>query len=276
MKVSPLVKDKQIVIFELDDVLFPSKDYLLQVYYLFAQFIEYAQQKNAQSILDFMRSEYESSGTNKLFEKTAQKFELSDTYQHNFDLLHQTARLPLKLLLYNSMLKFLQELVVDRKQIYIVTSGNPEQQLNKIKQTEWNGLEKYLTVHGIEFINDSKATNINSAWYALESMTKPTIWLVGGIDKGNDYTELIDLVKSKVKAIVCIGVDNEKIIQAFSGVVSEIVETRSMDHAIKSAYFLAEQGDVVLLSPACASFDLFSNYEDRGRQLKKRSEIYNH
>jgi UDP-N-acetylmuramoylalanine--D-glutamate ligase len=130
-------------------------------------------------------------------------------------------------------------------------------------------LEKYLNVHGIEFINDSKATNINSAWYALESMTRPTIWLVGGVDKGNDYTELIDLVKSKVKAIVCIGVDNEKIINTFSGVVSEIVETRSMDHAVKSAYFLAEQGDVVLLSPACASFDLFSNYEDRGRQFKE-------
>jgi len=152
-----LVKDKQIVIFELDDVLFPAKDYLLQVYYLFAQFIEYTEQKNAQSILDFMRSEYESSETDKLFEKTAQKFELSNTYQHNFDLLHQTARLPLKLLLYKNMLKFLQELVVDRKQIYIVTSGNPEQQLNKIKQTEWNGLEKYLTVYFADELNQSKA-----------------------------------------------------------------------------------------------------------------------
>jgi UDP-N-acetylmuramoylalanine--D-glutamate ligase len=130
-------------------------------------------------------------------------------------------------------------------------------------------LEKYLTVHGIEFINDSKATNINSAWYALESMTKPTIWLVGGIDKGNNYAELTDLVKSKVKAIVCIGVDNEKIIEAFSGIVADVVETRSMEHAIKSAYFLAEPGDTVLLSPACASFDLFNNYEDRGRQFKE-------
>jgi len=129
-------------------------------------------------------------------------------------------------------------------------------------------LEKYLTVHGIEFINDSKATNINSVWYALESMTKPTIWLVGGIDKGNNYLELLDLVKDKVKAIVCIGVDNAKIIEAYTGVVPQIVETRSMEHAVKSAYFLAEQGDTVLLSPACASFDLFNNYEDRGRQFK--------
>ena len=157
MDAHQLVKDKQIVIFELDDVLFPAKDYLLQVYYLFAQFIEYTEQKNAKSILEFMRSEYESSGTDKLFEKTAQKFELSVTYQHNFDLLHQTARLPLKLLLYQNMLKFLQELVVDRKQIYIVTAGDPEQQLNKIKQTEWNGLEKYLTVYFADELNQPKA-----------------------------------------------------------------------------------------------------------------------
>lgn len=152
-----LAEDKQIVIFELDDVLFPAKDYLLQVYYLFAQFIEYTEQKNAQSILDFMRSEYESSATDNLFEKTAQMFELSNTYQHNFDLLHQNARLPLKLLLYKNMLKFMQELVINRKQIYIVTSGNPEQQLNKIKQTEWNGLEQYLTVYFADELNQPKA-----------------------------------------------------------------------------------------------------------------------
>ncbi len=129
-------------------------------------------------------------------------------------------------------------------------------------------LEKHLTVHGVEFINDSKATNINSTWYALESMTRPTVWIVGGTDKGNDYNELMDLVKSKVKAIVCLGVDNAKIVKAFTGVVPEIVETKSMDHAVRSAFFLAEQGDTVLLSPACASFDLFNNYEDRGTQFK--------
>jgi UDP-N-acetylmuramoylalanine--D-glutamate ligase len=130
-------------------------------------------------------------------------------------------------------------------------------------------LERYLTVHGIDFINDSKATNINSTWYALESMTVPTIWIVGGVDKGNDYSELYDLVKSKVKAIVCLGSDNQKILDAFTGMVPEIVETKSMEHAVKSAYFLAEKGDSVLLSPACASFDLFVNYEDRGQQFKE-------
>ncbi|MBN1926103.1 MAG: UDP-N-acetylmuramoyl-L-alanine--D-glutamate ligase [Prolixibacteraceae bacterium] len=130
-------------------------------------------------------------------------------------------------------------------------------------------LEKYLTVHGIDFINDSKATNINSSWYALESITKPTVLILGGIDKGNDYSQLYELVKKKVKAIVCLGKDNHRIIEAFSDIVPEIVETQSMSHAVKSAYFLAEKGDVVLLSPACASFDLFNNYEDRGQQFKK-------
>lgn len=130
-------------------------------------------------------------------------------------------------------------------------------------------LEKYISVHGIEFINDSKATNVNSTWYALESMTKPTVWIVGGIDKGNDYSELSELVRGKVRAIVCLGKDNTKIVDVFSGVVENIVETQSMEHAVKSAYFLAEKGDVVLLSPACASFDLFNNYEERGKMFKE-------
>ncbi|MDA3930640.1 MAG: UDP-N-acetylmuramoyl-L-alanine--D-glutamate ligase [Prolixibacteraceae bacterium] len=129
-------------------------------------------------------------------------------------------------------------------------------------------LESYLTVHGIDFINDSKATNINSAWYALESMTKPVVWIVGGVDKGNDYTELMELVKSKVKAIVCLGKDNAKIVNAFKGIVPEVIETESMEHAVKSSYFLAKEGDTVLLSPACASFDLFNNYEERGQLFK--------
>ena len=130
-------------------------------------------------------------------------------------------------------------------------------------------LERFISVHGIEFINDSKATNINSAWYALESMTRPVVWIVGGIDKGNDYSELLDLVRTKVKSIICLGKDNSKIVEAFSGIVPQIVETQSMEHAVKSAYFLSEPGNVVLLSPACASFDLFNNYEDRGRQFKE-------
>jgi UDP-N-acetylmuramoylalanine--D-glutamate ligase len=130
-------------------------------------------------------------------------------------------------------------------------------------------LERFLKVHGIEFINDSKATNVNSTWYALESMTHPVVWIAGGIDKGNDYTMLVDLVREKVKAIVCLGVDNSKIHKAFDGIVRNIVDTISMAEAVKSAYYLARNGDIVLLSPACASFDLFENYEDRGRQFKQ-------
>ncbi|HET6559204.1 MAG TPA: UDP-N-acetylmuramoyl-L-alanine--D-glutamate ligase [Prolixibacteraceae bacterium] len=129
-------------------------------------------------------------------------------------------------------------------------------------------LERFLKVHGIEFINDSKATNINSSWYALESMSQPTVWIVGGIDKGNDYSQLTELVKKKVKAIVCLGIDNSKIIEAFKPIGIDIVETQSMQDAVRSAYYLAKNGDTVLLSPACASFDLFENYEDRGFQFK--------
>lgn len=129
-------------------------------------------------------------------------------------------------------------------------------------------LEPVLKVGGVLFINDSKATNINSTWYALESMTAPTVWIVGGVDKGNDYGELMELVKQKVKAIVCMGVDNRKIHEAFEGVVHDIVDTKSAEEAVKVAYKLSTKGDTVLLSPACASFDLFQNYEDRGRQFK--------
>ena len=129
-------------------------------------------------------------------------------------------------------------------------------------------LERFLKVHGIEFINDSKATNINSTWYALESMSQPTVWIVGGIDKGNDYGQLTELVKKKVKAIVCLGKDNSKIMEAFRHIGIDMVEMQSMEDAVRSAYYLARNGDTVLLSPACASFDLFENYEDRGYQFK--------
>ncbi len=129
-------------------------------------------------------------------------------------------------------------------------------------------LERVATVNEVEFINDSKATNVNSAWFALESMEKPVIWIVGGTDKGNDYSSLLDLVKQKVKAIVCLGKDNEKIHQAFGHLVETIVDTDSAAMAVQQSYDLAEPGYVVLLSPACASFDLFENYEDRGRKFK--------
>ena len=130
-------------------------------------------------------------------------------------------------------------------------------------------LEKVLTIGGILFINDSKATNINSVYYALDSMTKPTVWIVGGQDKGNNYMELMPLVREKVKAIVCLGLDNEKIINTFQNVMPVIIETYGAEEAVKVAYKLAEKGDNVLLSPACASFDLFKNYEDRGNQFKE-------
>jgi UDP-N-acetylmuramoylalanine--D-glutamate ligase len=129
-------------------------------------------------------------------------------------------------------------------------------------------LEFVATVNGLEFINDSKATNVNSTWYALESMTKPVIWVCGGQDKGNDYNELHDIVKEKVKAIVCLGKDNKKIIKAFKNVVELIVETDNALDAVATSYKIGKKGDVVLLSPACASFDLFKNYEDRGMQFK--------
>lgn len=129
-------------------------------------------------------------------------------------------------------------------------------------------LEFVLKVGGVEFINDSKATNVNAAYYALESMKNQTVWIVGGTDKGNDYTELLPLAKRKVKAIVCLGVDNTKIKEVFSGEIEKIVETNSMQDAVRMAYVLASKGDSVLLSPACASFDLFQNYEDRGNQFK--------
>ncbi len=129
-------------------------------------------------------------------------------------------------------------------------------------------LEDVTKVHGIHFINDSKATNVNSTWYALESVKGRIVWIVGGVDKGNDYSELLNLVENKVTAIVCLGKDNDRVLKAFEGKVEEIVETESMEDAVKTAYYLGRDGETVLLSPACASFDLFESFEDRGRQFK--------
>lgn len=130
-------------------------------------------------------------------------------------------------------------------------------------------MEFVAKIHGIEFINDSKATNVNSSWFALESMDKPTVWIVGGVDKGNDYSQLVDLVKDKVKAIICLGTTNQKIIDTFSEHVETIVEANSAMEAVAYGYRLAQKEETVLLSPACASFDLFENYEDRGNQFKQ-------
>ncbi len=130
-------------------------------------------------------------------------------------------------------------------------------------------LEHVLKINKVQYINDSKATNVNATYYALESMSAPTVWIVGGVDKGNNYSELFPFVNEKVKAIICLGVDNHKLIDTFGQMVDVIVETQSMAEAVKMAYKLSESGDNVLLSPACASFDLFENYEDRGRQFKE-------
>lgn len=130
-------------------------------------------------------------------------------------------------------------------------------------------LEHFLKINKVQYINDSKATNVNATYFALESMDAPTVWIVGGVDKGNDYQSLFPFVNEKVKAIICLGVENQKLLEAFSSMVPIIVETQFMSEAVKIAYKVAESGDNVLLSPACASFDLFENYEDRGRQFKE-------
>ena len=162
---------------------------------------------------------------------------------------------------YNSMAAGLTGMVLN------IRNEKIRESLSDFKGVE-HRLERFLKVHGIEFINDSKATNVNSTWYALESLNKPIVWIVGGVDKGNNYNDLKQLVKHKVKAIVCLGTDNHKIVEAFAGLGPEIIETQDMKDAVRSAYYLAKDGETVLLSPACASFDLFENYEDRGRKFK--------
>jgi UDP-N-acetylmuramoylalanine--D-glutamate ligase len=162
---------------------------------------------------------------------------------------------------YNSMAASLASRIVDvRKEII-------RESLQDFQNVE-HRLEFVASINGIEFINDSKATNVNSTWFALESMEKPIVWICGGQDKGNDYNELTELVKARVKAIICLGKDNRKIIAAFKDIVETIVETDNATDAVAASYKIGKKGDVVLLSPACASFDLFQNYEERGMQFK--------
>jgi UDP-N-acetylmuramoylalanine--D-glutamate ligase len=162
---------------------------------------------------------------------------------------------------YNSMAAGLAALAVDIKKERIREALTTFQSLE-------HRMEPVATIRGVEFINDSKGTNVNSTWFALESMEKPTILILGGVDKGNDYNILKEMVKEKVKAIVCMGLDTRKIHEAFGDMVPLIVNTESAADAVKAAFHFADKGDVVLLSPACASFDLFKNYEDRGNQFK--------
>lgn len=163
--------------------------------------------------------------------------------------------------IYNSMASGIASRVLDLRKELVRES------LSDFQNVE-HRLESVAYVNGIEFINDSKATNINSVWYALESMTKPVVWIAGGVDKGNDYEELLPLVKQKVKALVCLGKDNTKLKEAFEGVI-DVYDTQSALEAVKLSYKLAVKGESVLLSPACASFDLFEDYEHRGQEFKK-------
>jgi UDP-N-acetylmuramoylalanine--D-glutamate ligase len=164
--------------------------------------------------------------------------------------------------LYNSMASGIAGRVLDLKKEVIRESLTDFQNIE-------HRLEEVGKVHGITFVNDSKATNVNSAWYALESCQEPVVWIVGGVDKGNDYEMLAELVSDKVKAIVCLGKDNKKIHEAFNDIIEDIVDAESAQDAVNMAYQLSKKGDTVLLSPACASFDLFDNYEDRGHQFKR-------
>lgn len=163
---------------------------------------------------------------------------------------------------YNSMVASIASKLVD------IRSESIRQSLSAFENVP-HRLEFVARIHGIDFINDSKATNVNSAWYALETMDTPVIWIAGGIDKGNDYSKLEELVSQKVKAIICLGIDNQKIIDTFGDKVGAIYETQSMEQAVLTAYTIGKKEDTVLLSPACASFDLFENYEERGDKFKK-------
>ena len=181
--------------------------------------------------------------------------------QESFSMNIQQLALQGKHNIYNSMAAAISARILDLNKDLIRES------LIDFKNVE-HRLERVIKVHGIEFINDSKATNVNSTWYALESMTKNTIWIVGGVDKGNDYTSLIPLIKEKVKAIVCLGENIESIKSAFENLSIEMTFASSMDEAVNQSYSHAKKGDAVLLSPACASYDLFENYEHRGYEFK--------
>ena len=164
--------------------------------------------------------------------------------------------------IYNSMAAAIAGKVMN------ITSDVIRRSLATFKNIE-HRLENVMTVKGVLYINDSKATNVNSTWYALECMDRPVVWIAGGTDKGNDYSEIEQLVKEKVKALICLGKDNRKLHEFFGPVLNTIEDASSATEAVRKAYNLADEGDVVLLSPCCASFDLFKNYEDRGRQFKE-------
>lgn len=182
--------------------------------------------------------------------------------QTRFNMSIQNLALQGKHNIYNSMASGIAGRILEIRKEIIRDSLSDFQNLE-------HRLEHVVTVYGVDYINDSKATNVNSTWYALETMDKPLVWILGGVDKGNDYEMLLPIVKEKVKAIICLGKDNDKIKAAFGEAVESMVEATTMNEAVGYAYQISSKGDAVLLSPACASFDLFDNYEDRGRQFKE-------
>ncbi|RZJ76437.1 MAG: HAD family hydrolase [Flavobacterium sp.] len=182
MAFEDIIKDSKAFVLGLDNIVYPEKDYLLQVYYLFSEFMAYSEQADANQILAFMKTEFEQTGVEEIFEKTASNFNLPDKYKANFDLLHQNARLPLKLLLYKQVLTFLQEVIVERKNIFLLVDGDPAMQLNKIKQTEWNGLDQYMKLY---FTAEFKPKpNANSLQFIMESneVFQADILLIGNAE----------------------------------------------------------------------------------------------
>jgi len=202
MQIEERFKNKKAILFGLDDVLYPKKDYLLQVYYLFSEFMAYTEQIDSAQLIAFMQAEFFENGSTNIFEKTAAKFGIPDKYLGNFKLLHQNARLPLKLLLFQQVLSLLQSLVVDRKQVIILVDGDPAEQLNKIKQMEWHGLEGYLKLYfSAEFKPKPSSASID---FIIEShqLTKGDMLLIGSDLSDETYAEIIGLSYLNIKEIL--------------------------------------------------------------------------
>lgn len=193
---------KKAFIFELDDVLFPKKDYLLQVYYLFANFIEFTETvPPAKDLTEFFKTAYEHHGEAGLFDRAREAFGLDEKYRENFSKLHYTARLPLKLLMYDQMLKLLQDIVVDRKQLFVVTNGNPEEQLNKIRQMEWNGLEKYLTVYFADEIRPKPETDVLELMLDKHKLVRKDLLIIGSNPNDEEFSKAAGVDYLSVSAI---------------------------------------------------------------------------
>jgi FMN phosphatase YigB (HAD superfamily) len=193
MEAATYLKTYEAFVFDLDDVLYPERDYLLQVYYLFANFMEYTEQLNAQEIIDFMKGQYEQAGPVGIFEKAAGRFGIPEQYKQNFSLLHRTAKLPLKLLVFEPVMKFMQDLVVDRKQLYLLVSGDPEQQLNKIRQVEWMGLQQYLRVYFCEEIAPKPSPESLSYLIETHELKPEQVLMVGKRDPDEQMAGLLGI-----------------------------------------------------------------------------------